>query len=153
LDALAPHLRGARILDLFSGTGALGLEALSRGADWVDFVEWSPSALHALKGNVAALRARDRTRIFTRDAFVLLEDLRRGRPYEIALADPPYASQLAERIVGIWLERPFSRILSVEHATDRPLPGRGSTQQWGETSVTTYAQTPGVSEGTEAAAK
>ena len=56
LDLLAPDLPGARVLDLFAGTGALGLEALSRGAASADFVETRPSSLHALKANVVALR-------------------------------------------------------------------------------------------------
>jgi 16S rRNA (guanine966-N2)-methyltransferase len=59
LAALDPELEGARVLDLFAGTGALGLEAISRGARTADFVETRPSSLHALKANVAALHARD----------------------------------------------------------------------------------------------
>ena len=65
---LEPWLKGARVLDLFAGTGALGLEALSRGARYADFVETRPASLHALKANVAALRARERSRIFKKDA-------------------------------------------------------------------------------------
>ena len=61
LDRLAKVLTGARILDLFAGTGALGLEALSRGAATADFVETRASSLHALKANIVLLRARDRT--------------------------------------------------------------------------------------------
>src|SRR3954470_20853122 len=68
LDLLAGDLRDARVLDLFAGTGALGIEAISRGAASADFVEFRPGSLHALRANVAALRLRDRTRIFKRDA-------------------------------------------------------------------------------------
>ena len=68
LDALAPDLPNARVLDLFAGTGALGLEAISRGARSADFVEFRPSSLHALRANVAALKLRERTRIFKKDA-------------------------------------------------------------------------------------
>src|ERR1041384_4537734 len=68
LDLLASDLPGARVLDLFAGTGALGIEAISRGADRADFVEFRPGSLHALRANVAALRLRERTRIFKRDA-------------------------------------------------------------------------------------
>ena len=59
LDALASDLPNARVLDLFAGTGALGLEAISRGARSADFVEFRPSSLHALRANVAALRVRE----------------------------------------------------------------------------------------------
>src|SRR5688572_25713252 len=68
LDRLADALPGARILDLFAGTGALGLEALSRGAATADFVETRPSSLHALRANITALRVRERTRVFKKDA-------------------------------------------------------------------------------------
>ena len=68
LDLLRDDLEDARVLDLFAGTGALGLEAFSRGARSVDFVETRPASLHALKANVVALRAREKTRIFKRDA-------------------------------------------------------------------------------------
>ncbi len=63
LDRLEGELAGARVLDLFAGSGALGLEALSRGAKSADFVENGAEALHALKANVAALRETKRTRI------------------------------------------------------------------------------------------
>src|SRR5262249_31184430 len=59
LDALEAELKDARILDLFAGTGALGLEALSRGAKSADFVETRPASLHALKANVIALRMKE----------------------------------------------------------------------------------------------
>src|SRR5205823_9307165 len=93
LDLLAPHLKGARILDLFAGTGALGLEAISRGARSADFVEFRPASLHALRANVATLRLRDRTRIFKRDALPFAGALA-ADTYDIAFADPPYESRM-----------------------------------------------------------
>ena len=75
LGRLKDDLDGARVLDLFAGSGALGLEALSRGAASADFVENAPEALHSLKANVAALREKKRTRIFKRDAIVFAEAL------------------------------------------------------------------------------
>jgi len=137
LDSLEADLAGAKVLELFAGSGALGLEAYSRGAGWVDFVERSPAALHALKGNVAALRTRAACRIFTRDAMEFVRGVEAGA-YDLALADPPYNSSLAERLVHLWLERPFARILSVEHVAGARLPpgGRGFTLEG--TGVTTY---------------
>jgi 16S rRNA (guanine966-N2)-methyltransferase len=137
ISDLERDLDGARVLDLFAGTGALGLEALSRGAAKADFVENGPSALHALKANVTRLRARDRTRIFKRDVFTFLDGME-GTEYDLVLADPPYSSGLAERLVGRWLEEPFSSILSVEHAATLSLPRRSTRRVFGETAVTTF---------------
>jgi 16S rRNA (guanine966-N2)-methyltransferase len=120
-DRLEGSLDGARVLDLFAGTGALGLEAMSRGADRCDFVENGRGALHALKANVARFRLKGRTRIFRSDALAFIEGIE-GRPYDLCLADPPYTSSLAERVVRLWFERPFSRVLAVEHDDAVQLP-------------------------------
>jgi 16S rRNA (guanine966-N2)-methyltransferase len=123
MKLIAHELDGARVLDLFAGTGALGLEAISRGAGSCDFVENDGAALHALKANVAALRLRDRTRIFDRDAIPFAERLEAGS-YDLAFADPPYGSRKLDRIVGRWTSVPFSRVLVLEHASEHPgLPG------------------------------
>jgi 16S rRNA (guanine966-N2)-methyltransferase len=140
LAELAPDLEGATVLDLFAGSGALGLEALSRGAASVDFVENQAAALHALKANVAALRVRGRARVFKRDAVAFLDRLEAGA-YTVAVADPPYSSALAERIVRRWLAVHFARVLAVEHAADRALPDGGRRRVYGEhgeTAVTTF---------------
>ena len=137
LDILAPHLDGARVLDLFAGSGALGLEALSRGAASADFVENGPASLHSLKANVAAFRVTKRTRIFKRDAIPFVEALEMA-VYDIAFADPPYGSRKADRVAKRWLEVPFSRILSVEHGHQHRLPGKGKSYRFGDTSVTIY---------------
>ncbi|UCC24912.1 MAG: RsmD family RNA methyltransferase, partial [Gemmatimonadales bacterium] len=123
LDWVADVLPGARVLDLFAGTGALGLEALSRGAATADFVERNPAALHALKANVARFRLKGRARIFKKDALAFLAGIPPGT-YDLALVDPPYTSSLSERVVDEWLVRPFSRALLVECGKDRTLPGR-----------------------------
>jgi 16S rRNA (guanine(966)-N(2))-methyltransferase RsmD len=137
ISGLEPDLVNARVLDLFAGTGALGLEALSRSAASVDFVENGAPALHALKANLAKLPVKNRTRLFKKDAFLFLEGIE-GPMYDLTLADPPYTSRAAERLVDIWLERPFTRILSVEHSADRKLPGRGRKTVFGDSAVTTY---------------
>lgn len=138
LTALAEELEGARVLDLFAGTGALGLEALSRGASSCDFVETSPSALHALKANVTALRVRGRTRIFKRDALDHVRVIR--DQYDLAFADPPYQSRQLDRLVDMWLEEPFSRVLSVEHATGHHLPGTPEWRRFEETTVSIFRE-------------
>jgi 16S rRNA (guanine966-N2)-methyltransferase len=139
LDVLGPFLPGARVLDLFSGSGALGLEALSRGATRADFVENGPAALHALKANVAALRKGSKVivRIFKKDAVAFVEALEAGS-YDLVLADPPYGSGKLDRIVRRWVEVPYGTVLSVEHARGHPLPTGGSTHEFGETALTFF---------------
>ena len=139
LGRLAEELAGARVLDLFAGSGALGLEALSRGAKSADFVENGAEALHALKANVAALRETKRTRIFKRDAFPFVEALAADR-YDIAFVDAPYGSKKLDRVLRVWTACPFARVLGVEHARDQVLPPelRGRTRLSGETGVTIF---------------
>ncbi len=137
LDALAPDLGGARVLDLFAGTGALGLEALSRGADRADFVEFRPASLHALRANLVSLRVRDRTRIFKRDAIQFAESLD-ADSYDIVFADPPYEFRVLERLWTLWRERRFSRVLAVEHARDYRLPAGAYRKAFADSSITIY---------------
>ena len=142
LTYLEPHLEGAKVLDLFAGSGALGLEALSRGAASVDFVENGPPALHSLKANLAkcGLRAkamRSKARVFKRDAIPWVETLEEG-VYDIAFADPPYGSRKLDRVMKTWSAQRFSRILGFEHARDHEVPGGGKRLEFGETVVTIW---------------
>ena len=137
MDALGPRLKGARVLDLFAGTGALGLEALSRGAASADFVETRGSSLHALKANVALLRARDRTRVFKKDALPFAGALAENT-YDIAFVDPPYESRMLDRVIEGWLATRFAPVLVAEHAATHKLPKGAKQKQFGETSVSFY---------------
>lgn len=137
LDRLVDVLTGARILDLFAGTGALGLEALSRGAAAADFVETRASSLHALKANIVLLRVRDRTRVFKKDALPFATALREGS-YRIAFVDPPYESRMLDRVIERWQTTRFSEILVAEHATTHTLPPGAELERFGETSVSFY---------------
>jgi 16S rRNA (guanine966-N2)-methyltransferase len=137
LDLLKVELPDARILDLFAGTGALGLEALSRGAARADFVETRPSSLHALRANVALLRLRDRTRIFKRDALPFADALAEDA-YDVAFADPPYESRMLDRVVETWLARSFARVLAVEHTATHELPRPHTRRQFDDTAVSIY---------------
>lgn len=100
-------LAGARVLDLFAGTGALGLEALSRGAAYALFVEDAVEARGLIRRNVEALGLTGRTRIFRRDA-TRLGMAGTIAPFGLAFADPPYRQSLGEAAlasarVGGWL--------------------------------------------------
>ncbi len=138
LAMLEPDLDDTTILDLFSGSGALGLEALSRGAGKVDFVENGAPSLHSLKANVAKFPLKRRARIFKQDAIPFVERLPE-KTYDLAFADPPYGSRKLDRIITRWLEVPFSRILCAEHAQEHKLPGKGKRHDLGgETRVTVF---------------
>jgi 16S rRNA (guanine966-N2)-methyltransferase len=137
MKELGDALKGSRIVDLFAGSGSVGIEALSRGARYADFVENQPEALHALKANIAKIRASGDARVFKQDAIIFAERLPAAR-YDIAFADPPYGSLKADRIIEYWLETPFSNILCVEHALDHELPKGGQKRRFGDQAVTFY---------------
>jgi 16S rRNA (guanine966-N2)-methyltransferase len=137
LESLAGDLAGARVLDLFAGTGALGLEAISRGARSCDFVEFRPASLHALKANVAALKLRERTRIFKKDAIAFAAAVEPGS-YDLAFADPPYESRLLNRVSDIWQSSRFSRVLAAEHARTHNVPGGSHRKVFEDTAITIY---------------
>ena len=107
--AWAPELHGARVIDLFAGSGALGLEAISRGADFCVFVETDDAARGAIRENIDAFGLFGQTKVHRRDAADLgLRPASVGAPFTIAFLDPPYAKglgekALAELIAGDWL--------------------------------------------------
>lgn len=131
---LGGELAGARVLDLFAGSGALGLEALSRGASRVDFVEVSKTSLAALRANVAALDVEARVRIHRTDALAFVARLD-PRSFDIAFADPPYRARAAQQLVALFRQRPFARLLGVEHTARTELPG-DETRRYGDTALT-----------------
>ncbi len=137
LSYLEPDLKGAKVVDLFAGTGALGLEAISRGAAYADFVEFRPASLHALKANVAALRLLERSRIFKKDAVAWTAALEAGR-YDIAFLDPPYESKILDRVLAMWRVTPFARIVCAEHSANHIMPAGGKRITVGEFRVTVY---------------
>src|SRR5213592_865321 len=107
---LQQSIPDARVLDLFAGSGALGFEALSRGAVSVDFVEAHRVSLTALKANVEALGVEDRVTIHRSDAQRFAERLQPAQ-YDIAFADPPYASDEARHLADMFRVTPFATIL------------------------------------------
>jgi 16S rRNA (guanine966-N2)-methyltransferase len=134
MSILGDELSGARVLDLFAGSGALGLEALSRGAASATFVELNPPSLRALDQNIATLGAENVVTVHRGDAMRYAERLPE-RAFDIVVADPPYTVDHAARLVALFRRHPFGRILSVEHRSALELDG-DSTRRYGDTALT-----------------
>jgi 16S rRNA (guanine966-N2)-methyltransferase len=134
MSILGDAIPGARVLDLYAGSGALGLEALSRGAASATFVELSLGSLKALEANVAALGVSQRVRVHRGDALRFAEQLEPGT-FDLAFADPPYTHEAAPRLVAVFRRTPFARILSVEHSAKRQIDG-DEIRRYGDTALT-----------------
>jgi 16S rRNA (guanine966-N2)-methyltransferase len=137
MSIVGPLLTEARVLDLCAGSGALGIEAVSRGAASADLVEIAPASLRAIQRNVELLGAGDAIRIHRTDALRFIEGLGAGA-YDVAFADPPYDLGMAPAIAERWLAVPFASVLGVEHRRDEELPGDGDRRRYGQTAITFY---------------
>jgi 16S rRNA (guanine966-N2)-methyltransferase len=149
LFSMLGDLHGARVLDLFAGTGALGIEALSRGAESVVFVERDASAIRTLSANLAALELAEPAAELRRgDAFTALQSARgRAETYDLVLIDPPYRrardwapelSALLPPVLG-----PAARVV-VESDRRTPLELDMAIEQerrYGDTSIRIHRQT------------
>src|ERR1043165_9698876 len=125
--AYGDPITGARVLDLFAGTGALGLEAVSRGAAFALFVDDGAEARALLRQNVEALGLAAMTKVFRRDA-TKLGPAHPVEPFSLAFLDPPYAKGLAERALasmreGGWLTQDALAVVEEEAAAFRPPEG------------------------------
>ena len=136
-------LEGARVVDLFAGTGALGIEALSRGARFCLFVEEQAEARALIRQNVEAFGLTGATKIFRRDA-TDLGPLQGGTAYRLALLDPPYGQGLAEKAlaaaaVGGWLADKALCVVEERKDAKIELPAQFAlvdARTWGDTCVT-----------------
>jgi 16S rRNA (guanine966-N2)-methyltransferase len=137
MSILQLDLPGARVLDLYAGSGALGLEALSRGARSADFVEKDSKSLRALEENVNALGASELVTVHRKPALVFAHALG-ALDYDVAFADPPYAGGDAVKLAERWMILPFSRVLSIEHSAASAMPEGGVTRKYGSTAITFY---------------
>lgn len=129
-DILGPSIEGARVLDLFAGTGALGLEAASRGAAQVVLVERDRAVLAVLRDNVRDLGVHDRVRIRAVDVERFLAGPAGPGPYDLVLADPPYArAALGAVLTGLgrpgWLAPGATVVFESEARNDPESPPGG----------------------------
>lgn len=144
-NSLGLSLDGRRVLDLFAGTGALGLEAISRGAARVAFVDDGVKARALLRANIEKMRAMGVTDLWRRDATRMGDN--RGAPYDLIFLDPPYGQRLGEAamasvMAGNWLS-PDAVIVWEEAANSPPTLPAGVTaldsRRYGD-SIVTFAQ-------------
>ena len=140
MSIIGAEIVDARVLDLFAGSGALGLESLSRGAAVAEFVDVSVRSLKALRENAELLGAGARAVIHRGDAVRFARGLSPGA-FDIAFADPPYRLGLAAEIASAWLAVPFAELLGVEHGAHEPMPAGGATRSYGSTALTFYRAT------------
>lgn len=147
-NILADRVAGARVLDLFAGTGALGIEALSRGAEAAVFVERDRQAVQLIRQNVKKAAFSAASTIVAADVFQWLKRLPPARePYDLIFADPPYGKGLAQRLVEHLAPSPAvgpHTFVVVEHDRREELPSEGEnllqirTARYGDTVLTFY---------------
>jgi 16S rRNA (guanine966-N2)-methyltransferase len=144
-----PPPQGRRVLDLFAGTGALGIEALSRGARFAVFVEDHPASRALIRENVERLRLTGQTKLWRRDATRLGPC--RGEPYDLVFTDPPYGrdlgpAALASAREGGWIAP--GAIVVLETGEDEAPPALpcldlSDERHYGETRVLIFTDTRG----------
>lgn len=149
-DILGSSIRGVRFLDLYAGSGAVGIEALSRGSAEVVFLEQDPGCLRALRENLEIVGLGSR-RVIAGDVLRVLPRLvRQGEGFDMIFLDPPYGTGLAGRTLSAVasgdLLRPEGLVI-VEHFAKEPLPSdtgrlrRVREKRHGQTMLTFYGQT------------
>ena len=136
------EIEGSRVLDLFAGTGALGLESLSRGARYCLFIEQSAAARGLLRRNVEALQLTGVTRIWRRDA-TKLGPAGNMDPFDFVFLDPPYGKGLGERALvaareGGWIKPGAVAVLEERTGQDIEVPPCFETldvREYGDTQI------------------
>jgi 16S rRNA (guanine(966)-N(2))-methyltransferase RsmD len=158
-NVLTPRIQGAAFLDLYAGSGAVGIEALSRGAATVVFVERAPTAIRVLQANLAGLGLTEGYRIVVRSVVGYLRDAEGGPRFDLVFLDPPYdaASEYAatlELLGGSWAGALADGALVIaEHRRKEVLEDRyGQLHRTrllkqGDAALSFYARTSAIEEG------
>ena len=157
LFAILADVSGERVLDLYAGSGALGLEALSRGAERLVLVESSKPAQQAIRSNLEALGVGARATLLPLRAEASLKALDRLGPFSLVFADPPWADaqaalDLLQKLAGSSLLAPAARLVLEHAARTPPVLKEGAplsavdTRRWGDTAVTIFQliEAPGL---------
>jgi 16S rRNA (guanine(966)-N(2))-methyltransferase RsmD len=149
LFAILADVSGERVLDLYAGSGALGLEALSRGAERLVLVESSKAAQQAIRSNLLSLGVEARATLLPLRAEAAFKALERLGPFSLVFADPPWADAqdamaVFEKLAGSSLLAPAARLVLEHAARTPPTPKVGArmsavdTRRWGDTAVTIF---------------
>ncbi len=146
-DILQDRFRGQSVLDLFAGTGALGIEALSRGAIAGVFVEENPRSLVALRRNIESCRLEDRTKVLVKEVRAGLRILgEKGERFGLILLDPPYGKGLARKTLEALCRSSIVNhdgLVVAEHSVSEELPSipslkRVDERRYGDTQVSFF---------------
>ena len=155
---LAPQIIGAGVVDLCAGTGAIGIEALSRGAAWVEFVERSPSVIAVLRHNLERLRPDQPARVIAMDAMRYLKTRSATAPLaDVVFVDPPYASGVLKKVLPLLGQGAMMRpggLVIVEHFHKDDPPSsigglvRERSCRYGDSVLTFFRFTPPTTDHT-----
>lgn len=107
-NILMPYLNGCRFLDLFSGSGAIGIEAISRGAAIAVFVEKDLAAQRCIEENLTFTRLKDKGLLMKQEVFSALKRLENGDPFDIIFMDPPYDHELEKQVLEALKDSPLA---------------------------------------------
>jgi 16S rRNA (guanine966-N2)-methyltransferase len=146
-NIIAAKVPGAKVLDLFAGTGAMGLEALSRGARFCLFVDKRAEAVRLIRDNVQLCAVQDRSRIIQGSANAVIRRLRlEGELFDLVFMDPPYGKGYIEKILQIigGVVRDDTLVIGEQHVKDKlPLvPAMWQTdseRRYGDTLISVYS--------------
>lgn len=143
MSAIALELPGAKVLDLYAGSGALGIEALSRGAEHTTFVESALAPLATLKQNLASIGAPPAAYTVVRADAIRFVETATEQAFDIAFANPPYLTGEAERLASAFISKPFARLLCVERAPTETISGDPIWERrYGDTVLTFLSAKP-----------
>jgi len=144
-NILNPYLQGSRVLDLFSGTGALAIEALSRGAASAVLVDADRACCEVIRDNLAHTRFANKTAVHCRKAGAAIMDLgRNGERFDIIFMDPPYRKNFVQETLQLLVDNDIivhEGVVVAEHHREEPIPEalgclvKVRTQVYGETCI------------------
>ncbi|AIQ68704.1 16S rRNA (guanine(966)-N(2))-methyltransferase RsmD [Paenibacillus graminis] len=145
---IGPYFDGGAALDLFAGTGGLGIEALSRGMDQAVFVDMEQKSIDTVRANLKAARVEEQAEVYRNDAGRALSALeKRGRSFDLVFLDPPYRLKYGNELMLTMVQKGLLRqdaVIVLEHESSyeypEVIPGFRRTRQavYGETAVSIY---------------
>lgn len=145
---IGPYFEGGAALDLFAGTGGLGIEALSRGMELAVFVDMEPKSIDTVRSNLKAAKLESQAEVYRNDAGRALSAMeKRGRSFDLVFLDPPYRLKHGDELMLTMAQKGLLRpeaVVVLEHESDfvypEDIPGFYRTRQavYGETTISIY---------------